>query len=370
MHPNKKRLLLLSDINSAHTRRWAEALALEGLAIGIFSISQPTLDWFSKNKNIVILSDSTTHPPLFHQTELKKIYYLKYLPTLKKAIREFKPALLHAHYATSYGLLGMLTGFHPFIISAWGSDVIEFPKNNILKKFLLKKILSSADKLLATSLTTQKYVHQVLSKEVSITPFGIDANLFKPNATYPLFEKNTLVIGTIKSLEKMYSIDVLIKAFALLKKEVPNCKLLLIGEGTQRKNLEQLANELQIANDVIFKGKILYEEIVDYHNKIDIFFNISGNESFGVAILEAMACERAVVATNTGGPAEIIENDSIGLKTPAFDVEALCKKLKHLATHPELRKELGKNARQHILKKYTIEIGMKKMLAVYKEFGL
>src|SRR5579872_1122148 len=112
-----KRILFLADVNSTHTRKWAESLAERGFEIGVFSLRNPDNDWLKKYKNIFLLSDSKTSAKTFHEVSLKKSVYLKLLPKLKKAIKEFKPDILHAHYATSYGLLGRLSGFHPFFIS-------------------------------------------------------------------------------------------------------------------------------------------------------------------------------------------------------------------------------------------------------------
>ena len=69
---------------------------------------------------------------------INKLFYFKFVKLLKTAIKKFTPDVLHAHYATSYGLIGALSGFHPFVISAWGTDVMRFPQKNFINKFILQ----------------------------------------------------------------------------------------------------------------------------------------------------------------------------------------------------------------------------------------
>lgn len=136
---------------------------------------------------------------------------------MKKVITEFKPDILHAHYASSYGLLGALSGFHPYIISVCGSDVFDFPNTSFLHKIVLKYNLSVADKILSTSnvmaIETSKYTN----KEIIVTPFGIDLDKFKPLSVKTIFNKENIVIGTITILEEKYGIEYLIRAFAIVK---------------------------------------------------------------------------------------------------------------------------------------------------------
>ena len=132
----KTKVLLLSDINSAHTQKWAISLSQTGIEIAIFSISKPTIDWYSKH-NISLLSTSNINASIFTSTLFLKLSYLKLLPALKKAINDFKPDIVHAHYATSYGFLAAFSSFHPMIITGWGADIFDSPKNYFIKKLLL-----------------------------------------------------------------------------------------------------------------------------------------------------------------------------------------------------------------------------------------
>ena len=135
------RVLILGDVNSVHIQKWGTSLAERGIEIGIFSLSAAKLQWFENIENITICYEGPVSNSTFRGSILKKLEYLKVLPALKSTIKEYEPDIVHAHYASSYGLLGALTKFHPYFVSVWGSDVFDFPKENKLQKQILKSNL-------------------------------------------------------------------------------------------------------------------------------------------------------------------------------------------------------------------------------------
>ena len=300
-----------------------------------------------------------------------KLSYFKTLKKLKKTINEFKPDIVHAHYASSYGLLGALTKFHPYVLSVWGSDVFDFPKKSFVHKTIFKFNLKAADKILSTShimaVETKKYT----SKEIEITPFGINTEVFKPIPVKSLFNQNDIVIGTIKTLEAKYGIAYLIKAFSIIKKKLPSLplRLLIAGGGSLEQELKKLCKELNIINDTIFAGLISYNKIMDYYNMLDIYvaLSINDSESFGVAILEASACEKPVVVSNIGGLPEVVENNITGfIVQPENENEAADAIIK-LIQDETLRNFFGKQGREKVKKHFEWNENENQMINIYKE---
>src|SRR5258706_9646897 len=103
------------------------------------------------------------------------------------------------------------------------------------------------------------------------------------------------------------------RAFASLSTNYPDLRLLLVGEGSYRHELEKMSESLNLQEKVVFAGRIPFEKISDYYNMLDIFVNISEYESFGVSVIEALACGIPVVVTDVGGLKEIVKDASIGL---------------------------------------------------------
>lgn len=358
------KILLLSDTYSEHTEKWALSLANRGLHIGIFSFNKAAYEWYN-HPNITIFFEPESK--INAESTLTKLAYLKYVSILKKIIRHFKPDVLHAHYATSYGLVGALSGFHPFVISSWGTDVMKFPNKNIVAKSILKYNFRQADRLCATSHVIREYIAKISPKAVSVIPFGIDTERFKPAKQESPFGKDHFVIGCIKSLESIYKIDVLMRAFYELLKVHSNVRLLIIGEGSQEQKLKHLATELELGKRIMFTGRVPYHEIPYHYNMLDALVNISEYESFGVSVAEAMACAVPVVVSNVGGLAEIVERDELGIRVPVNDIEATAGALRLLVEEPDTRRRIAEAGRKHVLQKYNWSNNLDDMIALYHD---
>ena len=365
--PKELSVLLLADTYSEHTEKWAIGLALKGVKVGIFSFNKASYAWHRGNANIVLLHE----PAEQLSSDSGKSGYLKYVSPLKKAIGEFKPDVLHAHYATSYGLIGALSGFHPFVISAWGTDVMKFPQKNFINRFILKYNLRKADAICATSYTIKEYLKPVTDKPVNVIPFGVNTDEFRKKEVQSLFDKDTFVFGSIKPLETLYNTDVLIKSFAALKanNSAAKIKLLIIGEGSQANTLKQLVLDLNIKEEVVFTGRIPFSQIADYYNMLNVLVNISDYESFGVSVIEAMACEKPVIVTNTGGLKEIVENSNFGSLVEVGNIEQTTAEMQKYALDKELTQRVGKQAREKVVLKYNWNDNIQQMIDVYKQLA-
>lgn len=363
--PVTTKVLLLSDTYSEHTEKWALGLAANGVEVGIFSFNKASYPWHQDKQNITLLCEPEHR--LVAGSDGGKLSYLKHVSILKKAIRKFKPDVLHAHYATSYGLIGALSGFHPFVISAWGTDVMKFPQKNIVNRAVLKYNLKKADAICATSHTIKTYLKPVTDKPVHVIPFGVDVEVFKKKEVNSLFDKHTFVIGSIKPLEELYNTAILIRAFAALKSRhgEKDVKLLIIGEGSQLEDLKALTETLAISKDVVFTGRIPFSKVSDYFNMLDVLVNISDYESFGVSVIEAMACEKPVIVTNTGGLKEVVENSAYGSLVDIRNVEQTSAEMEKYMIDPELTRNVGLNGRKKVLEKYDWNNNIREMIGVY-----
>lgn len=357
------RILLLADTYSEHTEKWALGLANRGILVGLFSFNKASYEWYI-HKNITVFFEPDKK--INAESTLTKIAYIKYVSILKKIIKQFKPTILHAHYATSYGLVGALSGFKPFVISAWGTDVMKFPQKNFVAKSILKYNFKHADLICATSNTIKEYIHQVITKDVTVIPFGININEFKPKIVDTNFKITDFVIASIKPLELIYKIDILINSFSQISQKHLHLKLLIIGEGSEDGNLKELVKKLNIYDKVVFTGRIPFNEISNYYNKINILVNISQYESFGVSVIEAMACEKPVIVTNVGGLKEIVNSDDVGLKVEVDNIEQTKNAIEKLITDKELCERISINARKHVVENYNWENNLQTMIDEYQ----
>lgn len=363
------RLFILSDPTCIHTKRWVSALSSYRIDLFLFGISGCNLEYYNQFDNVSTFAVDIVNERVKNGT-LNKIVYLKVLKTLKRKIKEFKPDILHAHYASSYGLLGALSNFHPYVISVWGSDVYDFPRVSFFHKQLLKYNLLKADYLLSTSCVMAQETQKYTDKHISVTPFGVDVDLFYKRIISDVEDKE-IVIGNVKALTPKYGIDILIKAF---KKVVDDnldkwVRLEIIGEGADKDNLKQLVVDLEIEDRVSFLGRIDNKLLPEYYNHFDIFVSTSvlDSESFGVVAVEAMACECPVVVSDADGFTEVVANQETGIIVPKRDVEATAKAIQKLIDNKDLRESMGKQGRKRVEELYDWKKNVELMISIYND---
>jgi glycosyltransferase involved in cell wall biosynthesis len=360
-----QKILLLADSASPHTQKWALSLARKGYVIGIFSLNKSRYKWYEAEENIKILYEPEEFiNPASAKTKLR---YLSLVPKLYTILGYFQPDVVHAHYATSYGLLGSLSGFHPFVLSVWGSDAFEFPDRSIFHKWLLKFNFRRADTILATSVALKQRIGKYTRKRVGIVPFGVDTSVFRP-VTLPEKQSGAIYIGMVKALEEKYGLAVILEAMQALKKKYPqmSLKLLLVGEGEGFEYYREKVKSMGLDDTVILTGKIPHEKIHYYHNLIDIFLNVSiVNESFGVSVLEAMACGKPVIVSDAPGLMEIVTSES-AIIVPKGNSTELLSAIEKLVNDAELRKQMGEEGRKHVQLNYEFRQSLEIMDNSYK----
>lgn len=363
------KVLLLSDAYSIHTIKWAKSLSKKGIEIAVFSLNcnENEVNPYQQNNNIKVYCCIDKNAKK-RSSGFAKISYLKALPCLKQVIKEFKPDIVHAHYASSYGLLGALSGFHPFILSVWGSDVFDFPNISFLHKSVIKYNLSKADKILSTSKVMAIETNKYTDKEVVVTPFGIDLDKFKSLEVNSLFDKNDIVIGTVKTLEEKYGIEYLIKAFAIVKNKYKkfSLKLLIVGDGSLSENLKKLVHDLNIEDETVFTGKIAHELVPVYDNMLSVSVSVSNSESFGVAVIEASACGKPVVVSDVGGLPEVVKDGITGIVVPPRNYEKTAEAIEKLVLDVKLRKKMGEAGRKMVAELYDWNKNVEQMIEIYE----
>ena len=177
-----------------------------------------------------------------------------------------------------------------------------------------------------------------------------------------------LVIGSVGRLEPVKNFPLMIQAFSKLKIKHPNqLKLVLCGDGSVRSDLESLAQELNLSDDVIFTGRI--SNVNEWMQAFDIFTLSSDHEGLPNTLLEAMSLGKASVVTDVGGSREVL-NSSCGYLTPAKDLTAYIEALDQLISNPESRLSMGLNASQHIASHLSIEEMARNYYEFYRSLDL
>ena len=331
------RIALLGPANSIHLQRWTAALAQRGHALLMLSQHRCEGELLPAAAELVWLPHSGA------------LGYFRNAGALRRALARWQPDILNAHYASGYGSTAALAGFAPTLLSVWGSDVYDFPYESAAKGWLLRRNLRRATAIASTSEAMARQVRRLVPEagEIAITPFGVDLDRFAPAS----HARQPLTIGIVKSLAPKYGVDLLLRAFAGLPDA---CRLLIVGDGPQRAELEALAQGLGIAARTEFAGAVPHAEVPGWLNRLDIYAAPSriDSESFGVAVIEASACALPVVVSDAGGLPEVVRDGETGLVVPREDVAALRGALQRLVDDPALRVRLGSQGRAHVAAEY------------------
>ncbi len=203
-------------------------------------------------------------------------------------------------------------------------------------------------------------------KKLSTVHYALDVNRFRSSTAGHLpLEASQPVIGTVSRLIPQKGIHVLLRAFAECAKSHPSISLVVVGDGPERSTLENLARELGLGGRVHFLG--YRSDVHKILQHIDIFALPTFGEGFGLVLLEAMACSKAVVATDVMSIPEIVQQGKTGLLVPVRDVSALAEALDTLIEDPELRDQFGKAGFQRARTEFTVERMVRKTAEVYRE---
>lgn len=365
------KILLLAAPNSSHTIKWANSLSESGIEVGVFGLAPYDRGEYNDSIKFETI-DYENISTKYKEGAFMKINYLKTLPRLMRFIKSFNPDLLHAHYASSYGLLGALSRKHPFFLSVWGSDILEYPLKSIFRRWLISFNLKKADVIFATSQYLASAAQNYTKKSIIVTPFGVKLNKFNKTGTGNDYEKSKkpIIIGTVKSLEPVYGIDILIKAFKIVKErnhEI-NLKLLIAGDGSERQNLEKLVSDMSIEGHVEFIGYVKPSNVVNCYNRIDIFANLSRRESFGVSVVEAMACGLPVIASSVGGLKEILADGDSGILIEPDNVFQTAEAIEYLVLNSDKRNQIGKCGKLQVEKYYDWDKNIIEIISMYKNY--
>jgi L-malate glycosyltransferase len=319
-----------------------KALAKKGHEIHFITYSQPTrLDFF--NPNLYYHEVSVKSYPLFQYAP----YELALSSRMVDVVMNEKLDLLHVHYAVPHASAAYMAqqilktkGVEiPFITTLHGTDITIVGKdatNEPVVTFSINK--SDGVTAVSNDLRKDTLEHFDINVPIEVIPNFIDLSRFKKQpkdhfklAICPDGEK--LLVHT-SNFRKVKRVEDVLKVFCEVRKVVPS-KLLLIGDGPERKKMEDIARGI-CTEDIRFLGKLdAVEEVLSVS---DLFLLTSEKESFGLAALEAMACEVPVITTNAGGLPELTKEGISGYTCDVGDIDAMVKHAIHILDNDNLAK--------------------------------
>lgn len=361
MEKNLK-ICFLATADSIHSYKWIKFFAERGHEVYWFSLSSLS---FEPIKNVK-----------FHQLDcfINKHLDIPYnILKLRRLLQKISPDILHAHYAGLYGFIGALSGFSPFVLTAWGSDVL-FAGKHFLKKHFVKYTIKRADIITCDAEHMRESIIRlgVNAKKIHIIYFGIDTLIFHPDQKcetlkLKLGASSSPLIISLRNFEPVYDVSTLIKAIPLVLKEFPDAKFLILGKGSEEEKLKNLAKSLGILNNTNFSGFVPNDELPKYLASSDIYVSTSLSDAgIAASTAEAMACGLPVIVTDSGENKLWIKEGENGFIIPIKSPNALAEKIIFLLKNKDIRIRIGANARKTIEEKNNYYSEMNKMEYLYE----
>jgi N-acetyl-alpha-D-glucosaminyl L-malate synthase BshA len=326
-----------------------KALAAKGYNVHFISYSQPArLDFF--NPNVFFHEVSIYKYPLFEYVPYETILASKIVDIVKQN----KIDILHVHYAIPHASAALMAknileeqGIHvPIVTTLHGTDITLVGKDPTFEPVVSYSINhSDAVTAVSESLKQDTLNNFHIQKDIYVIPNFIDFSRFTKQkkehfkkAIAPLNEK---ILVHTSNFRKVKRVEDVVKVFALIADKIPS-KLLLIGDGPERTNIELLCRETGVCDRITFLGK--QEQIEEILSVCDLFLLPSETESFGLAALEAMACEVPVISTNTGGIPEVNIEGVTGFLSDVGDIESMAKNALYILSNDSILKTFKSNA--------------------------
>jgi L-malate glycosyltransferase len=295
---------------------------------------------------------------------LRKRIFLK---AIYDSIRRENVSLIHVH-----GFYLLLQCLLPAKLA--GVKIVYTEHANFtIKRFKRYTLLASVLPRLVDRITTvsnylKNYFVQKLmipSSKINVIHNGIDIQKFRNlNVNFQKINNGRINIGTIGRLTEAKDHEALLKALAIIHGIRDDFQLTIVGDGELRPFLESAVKELKIENHVSLLGS--RDEIPRLLSTFDIFVLSSKREGFPIALLEAMACERPVIATRVGGIPEVIEDGVNGILVPAENPEALARAILGLLRDGPLMDDIAQRARKTVEDRFS----MRGMIQSYQELFL
>ncbi len=295
---------------------------------------------------------------------------------LIKLLKQKRVDIVHTHlfYANIYGRIAAKIVGIPIIISTEHNNPPWRSKQRLKSRIrlLIDRITANfCDRIIAVSRCVKDYLIQwnkVDPNKVVVVHNGIDINKYLIADKKEKKLSNDSVVGCIGRLETQKGHVFFMKAAARILEEIKNARFILVGDGSLRRHLEELAQDLNISKRVSFLG--FRDDIPQLLSIMDVFVLPSLWEGFGIVLLEAMAMGKVVVATNIGGISEIVVDKTTGYLCPPMDSETLANTVIDLLRDPAKMRTVGMLGRERVKKHFTLDQMAQKTERIYDNLVL
>jgi glycosyltransferase involved in cell wall biosynthesis len=260
---------------------------------------------------------------------------------LERVLEEINPDVFHAHYVVEHGFYGSIAGFHPYVVSAWGSDLLVDSRSPAGRR-IAQRALRGADLVTANdaSLARRAIELGVPEERVAVIHLGIDQFFLDAGEQSVNLRPDAPLAPTIISIrahEPLYHVDTIVRAFARIKARVPDARLVVAGRGSLTSELRALVANLGIDSSVEFRGQlepsVLAKVLADAH----VAVSVPASDSLALSNVEAMAGGAYPIVADLPSIDGWVVDGENGLRVTPGDATALAEALLGALSDPQRR---------------------------------
>jgi glycosyltransferase involved in cell wall biosynthesis len=263
-----------------------------------------------------------------------------------------------------------LSGFRPFVITFWGSDLYRDVKQ-FKNKSIISDMLNSAELVHVVNEEHKEFLindYSISEQKIFVQNFGADVEKFKPitnkdeiKKRLGIKEKYIILSARYSKDSNLFRLDIVAKAFRKLVEDYPklDVRLIFANNANLDEELNQLTEKLNIKNKVTFTGFLEGEKYQEMVKISDVFLQIPYYDSVGIALMEAMAAGVPVISTKVDGAKINLKDSYNGFFVEKREPNLIVEKLAHILCDDNLRKSLGKNANEWAIKNCDRNVAMK-----------
>ncbi|PYI87357.1 MAG: hypothetical protein DME26_06370 [Verrucomicrobia bacterium] len=288
-------------------------------------------------------------------------------------LREFRPQLLHAHFATkalaTARELAKELGL-PFTFTAHGYDIRRKAPPDFAQRAAAARAIITVSKANARYIAAR---FRVPFERIHVIPCGVDTDRFHPpkvggsEGQNPSLSSRTPQIVCVARHVQVKNLGLLLEACAVLRDRGERFRCVMIGDGPLRGELEEICQRIDLQEIVVFAGALEQAQVLEWWQRASVAVLTSENEGMPVSLMEAAACGVPAVATEVGGVPELIENGVTGLLVPPGDTVALADSIQTLLQDPSLALRMGVAARRRAEEHFSVRRQVDRLQALWSE---
>ncbi len=372
--PVKLRLCYISNPNLIHTRRWVSWFAQHGHTVCLLADVPLKEDW--------------SEVPVI---DLSKIFYAPVIrfPVwtvwLRRFLRQWRPDILHAHRVNSAGWLAAASGFHPYVLTPWGSDVFVQPQRSWVARLLARYTLQQADVITTISKALGEQVTHLGARAVTLRSiqFGVELEIFKPELATSQesmnlrkrlsLPENARIVFSPRAVTPLYNLDIILKSVPLVCERIPEATFIFLDYNTDpgyKRQLDMISNELGLDSVIRWLPQIRSRtELAKLYRLSEVVVSVPSTDGMPISVLEAMACGKPLVCSDLPAIREFITSGENGWLVPVRQSTPLAEAIIPLLAQPDQAAEFGRKAHQVVSEKANSEVEMRRMETIYYQLS-